>query len=104
MGRMTRKERKLRKLVDKVLTWSRPDQHIEELIEVAHKIEGRRIAQAVELGLRGERVWNESGRSDGMHFGIRVFSPTSRCGREERGVLRLRSRGREFWRVGALLG
>ena len=55
---MKRKERKLRKLVDKILTWSWPDQHIEELIEVAHRIEGRRIAEAVELGLSGKSAGN----------------------------------------------
>jgi hypothetical protein len=57
---MTRKERKLRKLINKILTWSWPDQHIEELIEVAHTIEGRRVAEAVEKGLRGESARNES--------------------------------------------
>jgi len=55
---MTRKERKLRKLVDKIVTWSWPDQHIEELIEVAHRIEGRRIAEAVN--------WAYAARACGM--------------------------------------
>jgi hypothetical protein len=56
---MTRKERKLRKLVDKILIWSLPDQHIEELIELAHRIEGRRVAEAVEVGLSGKSARND---------------------------------------------
>jgi len=62
---MMRKERKLRRLVDKILTWAWPDEHIEELVGTAHKIEGRRIAEAVESGLRGERAQNASGTQAG---------------------------------------
>ena len=52
---MTRKERKLQKLVNKIIRqWWWHDEHIEELIEVAHKIEGRRIAEAIERGLSGD--------------------------------------------------
>jgi hypothetical protein len=45
---VSRKERKLRKMVKQILQWGWHDAEIEELIETAHKIEGRRIGEAME--------------------------------------------------------
>src|SRR5580700_10795647 len=59
---MTRKERRLRKLMDNILRWAWPDEEIEELIELAHKIEWRRAAQAVERGVEWEKATCQVGR------------------------------------------
>jgi hypothetical protein len=45
---VSRKELKLRKLLAQILAWSWSDQYIEELISVAHGIQGRRIGEAAE--------------------------------------------------------
>ena len=58
---MTRKERKLRKLIERILNWSWSDQYVQELIEVAHRIEGRRLAEAIELGLSGKKARDDLG-------------------------------------------
>ena len=40
---VSRKERKLRKMVKHILDWGWPDEDIETLIEAASKIEGQRM-------------------------------------------------------------
>jgi len=52
---VSRKERKLRKLLAQILAWSWSDQYIEELILVAHGMEGRRIGEAIERAFGGKR-------------------------------------------------
>jgi len=44
---VSRKERKLRKMVKEILQWEWRDEYLEELIEVAHKIEVRRLGQTL---------------------------------------------------------
>jgi hypothetical protein len=45
---VSRKERKLRKMVKQILQWGWPDAEIEELIETAYKIEERRMGEIFE--------------------------------------------------------
>jgi hypothetical protein len=45
---VSRKERKLRKMVKQIMVWGWSDQYIEELIEVAYRIEGRRMDEIFE--------------------------------------------------------
>ena len=52
---VSRKERKLRKMVKQILQWGWPDAEIEELIETAHKIEGRRMGEAFERAFGGKK-------------------------------------------------
>jgi hypothetical protein len=52
---VSRKERKLRKMVKQILQWGWPDAEIEELIETAHKIEGRRMGEAFERAFGSKR-------------------------------------------------
>ena len=52
---VSRKERKLRKMVKQILQWGWADAEIEELIETAHGIEGRRMGEAIERAFGGKR-------------------------------------------------
>ena len=52
---VSRKERKLRKMVKQILQWGWPDENIEELIETAHSIEGRRMGEAIERAFGSKR-------------------------------------------------
>ena len=45
---VSRKERKLRKMVKQILQWGWPDEDIETLIEAARKIEVRRMGEIFE--------------------------------------------------------
>ena len=52
---VSRKERKLRKMVKQIWQWGWPDENIEELIETAHSIEGRRIGEVFERVFGGKK-------------------------------------------------
>ena len=52
---VSRKERKLRKMVKQILQWGWPDENIEELIETAHRIEVRRMAEVFERAFGGTK-------------------------------------------------
>jgi biotin synthase-related radical SAM superfamily protein len=52
---VSRKERKLRKMVKQILQWGWPDAEIEELIETTHKIEVRRMGEIFERAFGGKR-------------------------------------------------
>jgi hypothetical protein len=45
---VSRKERKLRKMVKQILVWGWSDEDIERLIDTAHKIEVRRMGEILE--------------------------------------------------------
>jgi hypothetical protein len=45
---VSRKERKLRKMVKQILQWGWPDEDIKTLIEAARKIEVRRMGEVFE--------------------------------------------------------
>jgi hypothetical protein len=57
---VSRKERKLRKMGKQILQWGWPNVEIEERIETAHKIEGRRIGEAIERAFAGKRNIKDS--------------------------------------------
>jgi len=52
---VSRKERKLRKMVKQILQWGWPDENIKELVETAHKIEGRRMGEIFERAFSGKK-------------------------------------------------
>lgn len=52
---VSRKERKLRKMVKQILQWGWPDENIEELTETTHRIEARRMAEVFERTFGGKK-------------------------------------------------
>jgi hypothetical protein len=52
---VSRKERKLRKMVKHILDWGWPDEDIEKLIEAAREIEGQRMHSIFENSRRRKK-------------------------------------------------